>query len=142
MTGGVPVPISGTVTASFSQFAPNGNYSTPLVVGATSGHFGASRGRWRNRRYLYNVGANAAYVQLGNTSVVATVADDQVALAVPLPRRWGKCGHCRDRNRKNPPRSTSLAVLADAPDLVVASAEARAAPTFSRPPTLQIVLRV
>jgi hypothetical protein len=78
VTGGVPIPISGTVTASFSQFAPNGNYSTPLVVGATSGCTALPAGGGSTIA-VYNVGANAAFVQLGNTSVVATAADDQVA---------------------------------------------------------------
>jgi hypothetical protein len=78
VTGGVPVPISGSVTASFSQFAPNGNYSTPLVVGATSARTPLPSGGGSTVA-VYNVGVNAAFVILGNTSVIATAADDQVA---------------------------------------------------------------
>ncbi len=78
VTGGVPVPISGTVTASFSQFAPNANYSTPLTVGATSSRTALPAGGGSTIA-VYNVGANAAFVILGSTSVVATASDDQVA---------------------------------------------------------------
>src|SRR6185437_15946505 len=78
VTGGVPVPISGSVTASFSQFAPNGNYSTPLTVGATSTRTTVPSGGGSTVA-VYNAGSNAAFVQLGNSSVVATAASDQVA---------------------------------------------------------------
>jgi hypothetical protein len=78
VTGGVPVPITGSVTASFSQFAPNGNYSTPLTVGATSARTALPSGGGSTVA-VYNTGANAAFVQLGNASVVATASDDQVA---------------------------------------------------------------
>ena len=78
VTGGVPVPISGSVTASFSQFAPNGNYSTPLTVGATSARTTVPSGGGSTVA-VYNAGSNAAFVQLGNSSVVATAASDQVA---------------------------------------------------------------
>ena len=78
VTGGVPVPISGSVTASFSQFAPNGNYSTPLPVGATSARTTLPAGGGSTIA-VYNTGANAAFVQLGSSSVVATASDDQVA---------------------------------------------------------------
>ena len=75
---GVPVPISGSITASFSQFAPNGNYSTPLTVGATSARTTLPAGGGSTVA-VYNTGANAAFVQLGSSSVVATASDDQVA---------------------------------------------------------------
>jgi len=77
VTGGVPVPISGSVTASFSQFAPNGNYSTPLTVGSSSARTTVPAGGGSTVA-VYNTGANAAFVQLGNSSVVATASDDQV----------------------------------------------------------------
>src|SRR6185437_3394497 len=78
VTGGVPVPITGSVSATFSQFAPNGNYSTPLTVGATSSRTALPAGGGSTVA-VYNTGANAAFVQLGNSSVVATASDDQVA---------------------------------------------------------------
>src|SRR6185312_5650396 len=64
VTGGVPVPITGSVSATFSQFAPNGNYSTPLTVGATSSRTALPAGGGSTVA-VYNTGANAAFVQLG-----------------------------------------------------------------------------
>jgi hypothetical protein len=78
VTGGVPVPISGSVSASFSQFAPNANYSTPLAVGASSARTTLPSGGGSTVA-VYNVGANVAFVQLGSSSVSASTADDQVA---------------------------------------------------------------
>lgn len=75
VTGGVPMPISGSVTASFSQFAPNGNYAT-LGVGPSSARVAVPGGA---TIAVYNTGANAAFVQLGSGSVVATASNDQVA---------------------------------------------------------------
>ena len=77
VTGGVPVPISGSVTASFSQFAPNGNFAT-LAVGASSTRVALPAGGGATVG-VYNIGANAAFVRLGNTSVTATGTEDQVA---------------------------------------------------------------
>ena len=76
VTGGVPVPISGSITATFSQFAPNGNYSTPLNVTGTSSRAALPTG---TTVAVYNTGSNAAFVQFGSSSVVATASDDQIA---------------------------------------------------------------
>ena len=73
VTGGVPVPISGSV----NPFAPNGNYSTPLTVGATSSRIALPSGGG-SAVAVYNTGSNAAFVELGNSSVVATASNDQI----------------------------------------------------------------
>lgn len=66
---------SGTVTASFSQFAPNGNYAT-LTVGASSTRVALPTG---TTVAVYNTGSNAAFVQFGSGSVIATATNDQIA---------------------------------------------------------------
>lgn len=72
---GVAIPVTGTL--AFVQFAPNGNYSTPLVVGASSART-TLPGGGGTVVAIYNVGASDAYIQLGSSSVVATVANDHI----------------------------------------------------------------
>ena len=74
----VNAEVLNSITASFSQFAPNGNFSTPLTVGATSSRTAVPSGSGTTIA-VYNTGSNAAFVALGSSSVVATAADDQVA---------------------------------------------------------------
>jgi hypothetical protein len=72
-----PINIAGSVTASFSQFAPNGNY-TQLPVGPSSARFGLPGGAGSTIG-VYNIGTNAAFVRLGTSTVAATGVEDQVA---------------------------------------------------------------
>ena len=68
--------VGGTVTATFAPFAPNGNYAT-LSVGAISAQVGLPAG---TAVAVYNIGSNAAFVNLGTSSAVtATSSDHQVA---------------------------------------------------------------
>jgi hypothetical protein len=75
VSGGQPVPISGTVSASIGGFAPTPAYTTPLSVSTTSARVAAPSG---TVAVVYNVGSNDAYVTLGNSSVAATTSDDVV----------------------------------------------------------------
>ena len=66
--------VAGSVSASFSQFAPNGNYAQ-LSVGASSTRVALPTGV---TVAVYNTGTFPAFVQLGSGSVVATTSNDVV----------------------------------------------------------------
>ncbi len=66
-----PLPVS----ASLTGFQPGSVYATPLAVSTTSARVALPAG---STIIVYNTGANAAYVRLGNSSVVATASNDVV----------------------------------------------------------------
>lgn len=74
-----PQPVTGTFSASFSGFQPTPAYSQ-LAVGATSARVALPIGAVV---IIYNTGAIAASVTLGNASVVATGANDIIQ-----PNSW------------------------------------------------------
>lgn len=65
----------GATSVSIGSFAPGGSYSTPLSVSAASSRTTLPTGSAVN---VYNTGSNAAFIALGNSSVVATTSQDQV----------------------------------------------------------------
>ncbi len=67
-----PGYVQGSFSASFSGFTPTPAYSQ-LTVGAASARVALPAG---TVVIVYNTGANAAAVQLGSASVVATMAND------------------------------------------------------------------
>jgi hypothetical protein len=69
-----PGKVSGTFSASISSFQPTPSYAQ-LSVGATSTSVALPSG---TVVIVYNTGANAAYVTLGNSSVTATASDDVI----------------------------------------------------------------
>jgi hypothetical protein len=69
-----PGKISGTFSATLTGFQPTPAYSQ-LSVGATSSRVTLPSG---TVVVVYNTGANAAFVTLGNSSVTATVSNDVV----------------------------------------------------------------
>ena len=73
-TNSNPGKISGTFSASLGGFQPTPAYSQ-LSVGATSSRVALPSG---SVVIVYNTGANAAYVTLGNSSVTATVGNDVI----------------------------------------------------------------
>jgi hypothetical protein len=73
-TSSNPGQISGQFSATFSGFQPTPAYAQ-LSVGATSSRVALPSG---TVVIVYNTGANAAYVTLGNSSVTATVSNDVV----------------------------------------------------------------
>ena len=68
------VPVTGSFSASVGSFAPTPAYAT-LAVGSSSARVALPTGA---TVVVYNTGANAAYVTLGNSSVVATTSDDVI----------------------------------------------------------------
>jgi hypothetical protein len=76
VVGGVAIPVSGSLSATLSGFAPGGAYAQ-LSVSGTSGNVALPAG---SVVVVYNTGANPAFVKLGaSNTVVATTADDVVA---------------------------------------------------------------
>ena len=75
VSGGVPISVSGTFSASVAGFAPGSAYATPLSVSTTSSRVVLPTG---TVVVVYNPGAVAAYVQLGSASVAATTSNDVV----------------------------------------------------------------
>ena len=73
-TNSNPGKISGTFSASLGGFQPTPAYAQ-LSVGATSSRVALPSG---SVVIVYNTGANAAYVTLGNSSVTATVGNDVI----------------------------------------------------------------
>ena len=73
-TAARPGYVQGSLSASFSGFTPTPAYAS-LSVGASSSRVGLPAG---TVAIVYNTGANAAYVQLGGSSVVATAANDVI----------------------------------------------------------------
>jgi hypothetical protein len=73
-TNSNPGKISGTFSASLGGFQPTPAY-VQLSVGATSSRVALPSG---SVIIVYNTGANAAYVTLGNSSVTATVGNDVI----------------------------------------------------------------
>jgi hypothetical protein len=69
-----PGHITGALNATFSGFQPTPAYSQ-LSVGATSARATLPSG---SVIIIYNTGANAAFVTLGNSSVTATTANDVI----------------------------------------------------------------
>jgi hypothetical protein len=69
-----PGKISGSFTASLSGFQPTPAY-VQLSVGATSSRVALPSG---TVIIVYNTGANAAYVTLGNSSATATASNDVI----------------------------------------------------------------
>ena len=65
----------GATSVSIGSFAPGGSYSTPLSVSSSSSRTPLPTGSAIN---VYNTGSNAAFIALGNGSVVATTSEDQV----------------------------------------------------------------
>jgi hypothetical protein len=77
VTGGVPMPVSGTFSASLGGFAPGGSYISPLSVTNSSSNAALPTGA---EVVVYNVGANAVYVKLGTSNAVtATTSDDYIS---------------------------------------------------------------
>ena len=74
-----PMQVTGILSASFSGFTPTPAYAQ-LTVGASSARVALPSG---TVVIVYNTGANAAFVTLGNGSVVATTAGDVVQ-----PNSW------------------------------------------------------
>ena len=72
-TNSNPGKISGNFTASLGGFQPTPAYAQ-LSVAATSSRVLLPSG---TVVIVYNTGANAAYVTLGNSSVAATVGNDR-----------------------------------------------------------------
>lgn len=68
--------LSSTAFAQSTGFAPNGNYAAPLSVSVASATVALPQGA---TVVAYNTGATAAFCTLGNSSVVATTAHNQVA---------------------------------------------------------------
>ena len=79
VTGGVAVPVTGTLSASIGAFAPTPGYAS-LSVSAASSRVALPTGA---DVIVTNVGANPAYVLLGNGSVTATTSDD-----ILQPNQW------------------------------------------------------
>ena len=77
--GGTAVPISGTVSASFSGFTPGGSYAT-IAVSTTSSNVALPTGP---TSVVYNTGAYPAYIKFGSSGVVATTSDDVIQ-----PNAW------------------------------------------------------
>ena len=75
-----PLPVSGAFSASLSGFAPGSAYASPLSVATTSSRAALPSGQVV---VVYNVGANAAFVQLGGASVTATPSSDVIQ-----PNSW------------------------------------------------------
>jgi len=75
-----PLPVSGAFSASLSGFAPGSTYASPLSVATTSSRVALPAGQVV---IVYNVGATAAFVQLGGVSVTATASNDVVQ-----PNSW------------------------------------------------------
>jgi hypothetical protein len=73
-TASNPGKISGSFSASLTGFQPTPAYAQ-LSVGATSSRVPLPSG---SVVIIYNTGANAAYVTLGNSSVTATVSNDVI----------------------------------------------------------------
>lgn len=73
-TNAHPGVISGSFSATLSGFQPTPAYAQ-LTVGAASSRVALPSG---TVAVVYNTGANAAFVILGNASVVATAADDVI----------------------------------------------------------------
>jgi hypothetical protein len=69
-----PGNVTGSLSASFSGFQPTPAYSQ-LSVGPTSSRVTLPSG---TVAIVYNTGANAAYVTLGNSSVTATASNDVI----------------------------------------------------------------
>lgn len=80
VTPSFPLPVTGSFSSTIAGFAPGGAYSTPLSVSAVSSRVALPAG---TTVVVYNTGANAAYVTLGNASVVATTSDDVIQ-----PNSW------------------------------------------------------
>jgi hypothetical protein len=80
-SGGTTVQVSGTFTSSIGGFTPAPAYlATPLAISTASARVALPGG---TVAIVYNTGSNAAYVTLGNSSVVATTTDDVVQ-----PNSW------------------------------------------------------
>jgi hypothetical protein len=75
-----PLPVSGAFSASLSGFTPGSAYASPLSVTTTSSRVALPAGQVV---VVYNVGAIAAFVQLGGTAVTATPSNDVVQ-----PNSW------------------------------------------------------
>src|SRR5579871_6566703 len=73
-TSANPGKISGSFSDSLSGFQPTPSY-TSLSVGASSTRVALPTG---TVVVVYNTGSNAAYVQLGSSSVVATSGNDVI----------------------------------------------------------------
>ncbi len=73
-TAAHPGYVQGSFSASFSGFTPTPAYSQ-LTVGASSARVALPSG---TVVIVYNTGSNAAFVQLGDSSVVATSANDVI----------------------------------------------------------------
>jgi len=69
-----PMPISGTFSATLSGFLPTPAYAT-LSVGAASSSVALPGG---TSVIVYNTGAHAAFVKLGDSSVTASAGNDVV----------------------------------------------------------------
>ena len=78
-TASHPIVVTGITSASFSGFTPTPAYAQ-LAVGATSARVALPAG---TVVIVYNTGANAAFVALGNSSVVATTSGDVIQ-----PNSW------------------------------------------------------
>jgi len=75
-----PLPVSGAFSASLSGFTPGSAYASPLSVATTSSRVALPSGQVV---VVYNVGAIAAFVQLGGAAVIATPSNDVVQ-----PNSW------------------------------------------------------
>jgi hypothetical protein len=88
-----PGKISGNFTANLTGFQPTPAYSQ-LSVGPTSSRVALPSGLVV---IVYNTGANAAFVTLGNSTVTATVGNTLTATrarpsgAMAASSTWGPC---------------------------------------------------
>src|SRR5438552_10442957 len=79
VSGSNPLPVSGSFSATLSGFQPTPAYSQLSVTSASS-RVALPSG---TVVVVYNTGANAAFVTLGNSSVTATTSNDVIQ-----PNSW------------------------------------------------------
>jgi len=72
---GVPVPVTGSFSASLSGWTPGGAFATPLSVSTASARVALPTG---TVVVVYNTGSSAAYVQLGGSTVTASTSADVI----------------------------------------------------------------
>jgi hypothetical protein len=72
---GVPIPVTGSLSASITGFQPTPSYAQLAVSTGSSARVPLPIG---NQIIVYNTGANPAYVTLGNSSITATTANDAI----------------------------------------------------------------
>lgn len=89
VTGGVPLPVTGTLSASIGAFAP-GNAYAPLSVTTSTANVALPTGV---DIIVYNTGTVDAYVHLGTTGVTATISQDVVKAGQAIEMAVGSNDH-------------------------------------------------